>query len=91
MVFLPRVDLTRAEGKPESPPPHTPPPSHRCPTPPQSAFPPAKMMDLAMMLLSGGKDRTENEFRTLFESSGWRLSRVISTASQLSVIEGVPN
>jgi O-methyltransferase domain/Dimerisation domain len=54
-----------------------------------SEFSPAKLMDLTMMLL-GGKERTEEEFRSLFAASGWKLSRVIRTASQLSVIEGVP-
>jgi hypothetical protein len=53
------------------------------------AFSPAKIMDLTMMLL-GGKERTEEEFRTLFTASGWKLNRVIPTASQLSVVEGVP-
>jgi O-methyltransferase domain len=52
-------------------------------------FSPAKLMDLTMMLL-GGKERTQEEFRTLFAASGWKLSRVIPTASQLSVVEGVP-
>ena len=53
-------------------------------------FSPAKIMDLAMMLFVGGKERTKDEFRALFEASGWKLSQVIPTASQLSVIEGVP-
>jgi len=53
-------------------------------------FSPSKIMDLAMMLFLGGKERTEDQFRELFESSGWRLTRVIPTASQLSVIEGEP-
>lgn len=58
--------------------------------PTDGRFAPSKIMDLAMMLFVGGKERTEGEFRELFESSGWRLNRVIPTASQLSVIEGVP-
>jgi hypothetical protein len=47
-------------------------------------------MDLTMMLFSGGKERTEDEFRTLFEAAGWRLTRVIPTATQLAVLEGLP-
>ena len=58
--------------------------------PSDSNFSPAKIMDLTMMLFVGGKERTEEEFRDLFEASGWQLSRVIPTASQLSVIEGRP-
>lgn len=58
--------------------------------PTDSGFSPAKIMDLTMMLFLGGKERTEAEFRTLFHASGWKLNRIIPTASQLSVIEGVP-
>ena len=58
--------------------------------PDQSGFSPAKLMDLTMMLFSGGKERTEDEFGVLFEASGWKLNRIIPTASQLSVIEGLP-
>ena len=58
--------------------------------PADNGFSPAKVMDLTMMLFSGGKERTEDEFRTLFEASGWRLNRIIPTASQLAVLEGLP-
>jgi len=58
--------------------------------PTDNGFSPAKVMDLTMMLFSGGKERTEDEFRTLFEASGWRLNRIIPTASQLAVLEGLP-
>jgi O-methyltransferase domain/Dimerisation domain len=53
-------------------------------------FSPVKLMDLIMMLFSGGKERTEDEFRTLFARSGWHLNRIIPTASPLSIIEGLP-
>ncbi len=55
-----------------------------------SGFSPAKMMDLVMMLFGGGQERTEEEFRTLFAASGWKLNRIIPTASQLAVVEGLP-
>lgn len=56
-----------------------------------SDFSPAKVMDLTMMMFSdGGKERTEDEFRTLFEASGWKLNRISPTASLLSVLEGLP-
>ena len=58
--------------------------------PSDKAFSPAKIMDLTMMLFIGGKERTEEEFAKLFADSGWKLNRVVPTASQLSVIEGVP-
>jgi hypothetical protein len=55
-----------------------------------NGFSPAKVMDLTMMMFSaGGKERTEDEFRTLFEASGWKLNRIIPTESQLSILEGL--
>ena len=49
-----------------------------------------KFIDLEMLLLPGGKERTEDEFRKLFEAAGFTLSRVVPTASPLSVIEAKP-
>jgi hypothetical protein len=48
-----------------------------------------KVLDLEMMMFPGGRERTEQQFRELLASSGWRLNRVIPTASPLSVVEGV--
>ena len=51
---------------------------------------PAKPFDILMMLTQpGALIRTEDEFRRLFTAAGLRLSRVIPTASQNSVLEGV--
>jgi O-methyltransferase domain len=58
--------------------------------PNDNTFSPAKVMDLTMMLFSGGKERTQDEFRALFDSAGWKLNRVIPTASPLAVLEGLP-
>jgi len=49
-----------------------------------------KLLDLEMLLLPGGRERTEQQFRDLFAASGWRLNRVIPTASPVSIVEGVP-
>lgn len=49
-----------------------------------------KLMDLAMLTLVGGRERTEEEFRSLLEQAGFRLGRVVPTQSPLRVIEGVP-
>jgi hypothetical protein len=46
-----------------------------------------KLLDLEMMLLPGGRERTEQEFRDLFAAAGFELTRVIPTQSPLSVIE----
>jgi O-methyltransferase domain len=49
-----------------------------------------KCLDLEMMLLPGGRERTENEFRSLFASAGLRLTRVVPTKSPVCVVEGMP-
>ena len=36
-------------------------------------------MDLNMLVLLGGRERTEHELRSLLESAGWTLDRVIPT------------
>lgn len=48
-----------------------------------------KIIDLEMLLMPGGRERTEAEFRSLFERAGFRLTRVVPTQSPLSVIEAV--
>jgi hypothetical protein len=49
-----------------------------------------KFLDLNMLVMAGGKERTEPEYRTLFEASGFRLTRVIPTRHEISLVEGVP-
>lgn len=51
---------------------------------------PAKIVDLAMMGILGGGERTEDELRALLAAADFRLSRVIPTMSMLGVIEAVP-
>jgi orsellinic acid C2-O-methyltransferase len=46
--------------------------------------------DLIMMLGPGGHQRTEAEFLTLLDSSGFRLTRIIETEMEYSLIEAVP-
>ena len=46
-----------------------------------------KLIDIEMMLLPGGRERTEAEFRSLFERAGFTLTRIVPTQSPLSVIE----
>jgi hypothetical protein len=43
--------------------------------------------DLNMMLMTGGKERTETEYRRLLESAGLRVTRVLATASSMSILE----
>lgn len=48
-----------------------------------------KLLDMVMLVLPGGQERTEEEYRTLFSKAGFRLTRVVPTDSAVSVIEGV--
>jgi hypothetical protein len=48
------------------------------------------MADIQMLVILGGRERTEEEFRTLFEGADLRLARVIPTTSVFQLIEGVP-
>jgi hypothetical protein len=49
-----------------------------------------KMLDLTMLVIPGGKERTEGEYRELYAAAGFRLSRIVPTRGEVSVIEGVP-
>jgi len=49
-----------------------------------------KLMDIHMLVLySGGRERTEVEYRALFEASGFELIKIVPTQSNVSVIEGI--
>ena len=50
---------------------------------------PGKLLDMAMLVLLGGQERTESEYATLLERVGFRLVRVVPTASAVSVLEAV--
>ena len=49
-------------------------------------------MDLHMLVLLGARERTEAQYRRLLADAGFRVGRVVPTASPagLSVIEAVP-
>lgn len=49
---------------------------------------PSKIMDIQMLVMEGGRERTEIEYRKLLEASGFRLTRTVPTRSPFSVIEG---
>ncbi len=51
---------------------------------------PGKWLDLEMLAIPGGKERTEEEFRALFEAGGFELTQIIPTAVPVSIIEGRP-
>jgi O-methyltransferase/methyltransferase family protein len=48
-----------------------------------------KLLDLNMLVISGGRERSEVEYRTLFNKASLRLTKILPTPFPLSVIEGV--
>ena len=50
----------------------------------------SKRLDLHMLVVTGGRGRTEAEFKVLFEAAGFKLATIIPTQSPTSVIEGIP-
>jgi O-methyltransferase len=61
--------------------------------PSESAWPSGEVshfghhLDINMLVLTGGRERTPDEFARLFGDSGWRLLRVIPTAGPYSIVE----
>lgn len=49
----------------------------------------SKLMDLNMLAMTGGRERTEVEFADLFDSAGFELGKVHPTECPLSIVEGV--
>ena len=50
---------------------------------------PGKLLDMMMLVGPGGQERTADEYRTLLESAGFRLERIVPTNSAVSIIEAV--
>jgi hypothetical protein len=48
----------------------------------------ASAIDVLMLVCTGGRQRSEEEFRGLLAASGFRLSRVVPTATGVSVVQG---
>ncbi len=48
----------------------------------------AKLLDLTMLVAPGGAERTAQEYHDLYESSGFKLTRIVPTAAEVCVIEG---
>jgi hypothetical protein len=49
----------------------------------------SKLIDIDMLLIPGGYERTEAEYQRLFDKAGFRLTKIFRTSSSVSVIEGV--
>ncbi|HEY5833422.1 methyltransferase [Streptomyces sp.] len=53
-------------------------------------FSPSKIIDLNMMVLTTGQERTAGEFRALLSAAGFTVTRMLPTQSPSSVIEAAP-
>jgi hypothetical protein len=52
-------------------------------------FHPSKLLDMCMLTFTGGQERTEAEYASLLAQAGFRLTRIVPTASPVSVVEAV--
>jgi hypothetical protein len=50
---------------------------------------PGKVMDILMMVLSEGRERTEKEFGEICEKAGLKMVGVTRTPSTLSIVEAI--
>jgi hypothetical protein len=46
--------------------------------------------DVNMLVVAGGRQRNEAEFRDLYTQAGFRLTRIVPTLARVAVIEGEP-
>jgi SAM-dependent methyltransferase len=55
--------------------------------PPGNAPDPIKVMDVNMLVVTGGRERTAEEFASLFARAGLRAGRVVPTGARISILE----
>ena len=51
---------------------------------------PAKMHDLNMMVLTGGRERTKDQYRSLLTNAGMALARTVPTSLGVFILEATP-
>jgi len=49
----------------------------------------SKLLDLNMLAMTGGRERTQAEFRALLDAADYKLTRIIPTMAPQSIIEAV--
>lgn len=49
-----------------------------------------KLFDVVMLVMTGGKERTAEEYRQLLARAGFRMNEAIATSSESSIIEALP-
>jgi SAM-dependent methyltransferase len=50
----------------------------------------SKLLDLNMLVINGGRERTKAEFCALLNAAGYKLTRIVPTMAPQSVIEAAP-
>jgi hypothetical protein len=58
------------------------------PPPGEPSF--GRLLDLEMLMICDGKERSEAEYRELFAGAGFRMTRIVPTEAPVSVIEAEP-
>jgi hypothetical protein len=51
---------------------------------------PGKLLDMVMLTVTGGEERTASQYGALLSGAGFRMTRVVPTASLVSIVEAVP-
>lgn len=59
------------------------------PEAPSASF--SNLLDLNMLVMTGGRERTQAEFAALLDGAGYKLTRIIPTMAPQSIIEARPN
>lgn len=57
--------------------------------PPGNDFSIAKLLDLEVLVMGGGRERTLAEFRILLNRAGFQLRDIVATQAGVSIIEGI--
>ena len=55
-----------------------------------NSFHPGKMLDMSMLTLTPGQERSEPEYHALLEKANFKLNQVIPTSSAVSIVEAIP-
>lgn len=54
---------------------------------PEASF--GKTLDIIMLAVTGGRERTRSEYAHLLAAAGWQLTQVIATPTRLSIVEAL--
>jgi hypothetical protein len=59
------------------------------PDAPSASF--SKLLDLNMLVMNGGRERTTAEFCALLDAADYKVTRIVPTIAPQSVIEAIAN